>query len=50
MFRSSMTIIKELYLYLTTVIFMLYNTHAAVRHAAISPNTYNDVILPNVLT
>ena len=27
-----------------------HNTHAALRHAATSPNTYNDVILPSVLT
>jgi len=26
------------------------NTHAALRHAATSPNIYNDVILPSVLT
>jgi len=77
MFRSLMTIIRELYLYLTKVIFVLkhlvkymywvmwqhvverhvccvqctvHNTHAALRHAATSPNIYNDVILPSVLT
>ena len=65
MFRSLMTIIRELYLYLTKVIFMLkhsvklrrrvrlctaHNTRAALRHAATSPNIYNDVILPSVLT
>jgi len=75
MFRSLM-IIRELYLYLTKVIFMLkhsvklrrymyyvmwqhavccvqctaHNTHAALRHAATSPNVYNYVILPSVLT
>ena len=27
-----------------------HNTHAALRHAATSPNLYNDVILPIVLT
>jgi len=27
-----------------------HNTHAALRHAASSHNTYNDVILPSVLT
>jgi hypothetical protein len=26
------------------------NSHAALRHAATSPNLYNDVILPSVLT
>jgi hypothetical protein len=74
MFRSLLTIIRELYLYLTKVMFMLktlgkitslcvklrrhiccvqctaHNTYAALRHAATSPNLYNDVILPNVLT
>ena len=68
MFRSLMTIIRELYLYLTKVIFMLKHSvklrryinlvmwqhvvgwHAALRHAAVSPNIYNDVILPSVLT
>ena len=94
MFRSLMTIIRELYLYLAKVNFMLihwvslgtahnthagthsalhtthmplltlhctqhtcryslctaHNTHAALRHAATSPNLYNDVILPSVLT
>jgi len=85
MFRSLMTIIRELYLYLTKVMFMLkhshsalhtthmslysltlrctqhtcrstvslcpaHNTHATLRHAATSPNLYNDVILPSVLT
>ena len=25
-----------------------HNTHAALRHAATSPNIYNDVILPTV--
>ena len=52
MFRS--LIIRELYVYLTKVIFMLkhpfsfctaHNTHAALRHAATSPNIHNDVIL-----
>jgi len=62
MFRSLMTIIRELYLYLTKVktlgkIRSLYKLgvfcavqHAALRHAATSPNLYNDVILPSVLT
>ena len=57
MFWSLMTIIMELYLYLTKVIFMLkqslctaHNTHATLRHAATSPNLCNDVILPSVLT
>ena len=27
-----------------------HNTHAALRHAATSPNLYNDVILPSILT
>ena len=27
-----------------------HNIHAALRHAATSPSTYNDVILPSVLT
>jgi len=27
-----------------------HNTHAALRHAVTSPNLYNDVILPSVLT
>ena len=27
-----------------------HNTHAALRHAATSPNLYNDVILLSVLT
>jgi len=26
------------------------NTHAALRHATTSPNIYNEVILPSVLT
>jgi len=65
MFRPIVTIITELYLYLTKVIFVLkhsvklhvccvqctlHNTHAALRHAATSPNLYNDIILPSVLT
>ena len=73
MFRSLMTIIRELYLYLTEVVFMLKTlgkitslcrlgdvaacrraacvlcAHAALRHAATSPNLYNDVVLPSVL-
>jgi hypothetical protein len=32
------------------VVCTAHNTHAAVRHAATSPNLYNDVILPSVLT
>jgi len=66
MFRSLMTIIRELYLYLTEVIFMLKRSvnlrryilrgdvavchTAAVRHTAASPNIYNEVILPSGLT
>ena len=55
MFRSLMTITRELYLYLTKVIFMLKHSvklrrYAALRHAATSPNLYNDVILLSVLT
>ena len=52
MFRSLMTIIRELYLYLTKVIFMLKQVmwQHACRHAATSPNIYNDVILLSVLT
>ena len=73
MFRSLMTIIRELYLYLTKVIFMLKHwvklrryvylamwQHVVERHvccvqcrmryAATSPNLYNNVILPSVLT
>ena len=61
MFPSIMTIIRELYLYLTEVIFMLKHSvklrcyiyifgDMAACHAAISPNLYNDVILPSVLT
>ena len=33
-----------------TIIRLPHNTHATVRHAATSPNLYNDVILPSVLT
>jgi len=54
MFQSLLTIIRELYLYLTEVIFMLkhstypltqshctaHNTHATLQHAATSPNIY----------
>jgi len=63
MFRSLMTIIRELYLYLTKVIFMLKHTvklrrhinlvmwqHVIERHAVTSANLYNDVILQSVLT
>jgi hypothetical protein len=63
MFRSLMTIIRELYVYLTKVIFILKHSvklsryinyvmwqHAALRHAATSPNLYNDVMLLSVLT
>ena len=57
MFRSLMTIIRELYLYLTKVIFMLKHSVKLRRcilrgdvAAATSPNLYNDVILPSVLT
>ena len=39
MFRSLMTIIRELHVW-----------QHIVRHAATSPNFYNDVILPSVLT
>jgi len=39
MFRSLMTIISELYLYLTTVIFMLKHSVKLRRHI------YNDVII-----
>jgi len=56
MFRYLMTIIRELYLYLTKVIFMLKQSlklrpyvYAALRHVATSPNVYKDVILPSVL-
>jgi len=60
-----MAIIGELYLYSTKVIFVLkhsvkfqslcvlyteYKTHAALRHAVTSPNLYNNIILPSVLT
>ena len=58
MFRSLMIIIRELYLYLT--VFMLKHSvklrrymmwqHVVERHVATSPNLYNDVILPSVLT
>ena len=27
-----------------------HNTHTALRHAATSPNLYNDIILPSILT
>jgi len=54
MFWSLMTIIRGIYLYLTMVVFLLkqhvIERHAALRHAATSPNLYNDVILPSVLT
>ena len=58
MFRFLTTIIRELYLYLTKVRYVCgmcvmcsaHNTHAALRHAATSPNIFNDVILPSVLT
>jgi len=53
MFRSLMTIIRELYLYLTKVIFMLKHSvklRRYIRHGATSPNLYNDAILPSVLT
>ena len=58
MFRSLMTIIWELYLYLTKVIFMLkysvklrrYINYVMRQRAATSPNLYNDVILPSILT
>ena len=42
MFRSSMTIIRELYMYLTKVIFIL-------KHS-IQLRRYNDVILGVVIT
>ena len=54
MFRSLMTIIRELYLHLTAVIFMLKHSVKLRRyiylvmwqHAATSPNIYNDDKLP----
>ena len=49
-----MAIIRELYLYLTKVIFMLKHWVKLRRYinmsAATSPNLYKDVILPSVLT
>ena len=62
MFRSLLTIIRELYLYLTKVIFMLKHSiklrpyinlvmwqNVALQHAAATPNLYNDVMLQCVL-
>ena len=39
MFRSLMTIIRELYLYLTKVLHVV-EQHAALRHVTTSPNIY----------
>ena len=64
MFLSLMTIIRELYLYLTKVIFMLKHSvklrhsicyviwqRVVERHAVTSPNlVYNGIILPSILT
>ena len=60
MFRSLMTIIRELYLYLTKVIFMLKHSvklhryiylvmwqHDVKRHAATSPKIYRTVGSPS---
>ena len=37
-------------MYLVSKYLFWYKIHAALRHAATSPNIYNDVILPSVLT
>ena len=55
MFRSLMTIIRELYLYVTKVIFMLKHSvklrsYIYILGDVAACNIYNDVILPSVLT
>jgi len=57
MFRSLMTIIRELYLYLTEVIFMLKHSVKLRRYIylvmwqhVVERHMCNDVILPSVLT
>jgi len=50
MFRFLMTIIRELYLYLTKIIFMLKHSVKLRRVLYIYIYIYDDVILPSVLT